>query len=170
MGGTRHDRIILIEKFKGAGLSGKTALIFSSWFGSGLVPLIPGTFGTLTALPIAAVVNYAGVIYASLSIMAILSLSVWASHVSHVIMEKDDPSVVVIDEAAGIIIAMFLLPVSWLTVVSAFTLFRLFDIIKPFPISFIDRKVRGGIGIVLDDVVAGIFANVCVRIILVIVG
>lgn len=163
MGETQPDRIILIEAFKKAGLYGKTALIFSSWFGSGLVPFIPGTFGTLTALPIAIIVNYLGMIYASFSMVAIFPLSVWACHVSHVIMEKNDPSVVVIDEVAGILVAMFLLPVSWLTVILAFLLFRLFDIIKPFPIGFIDRNVRGGMGIVLDDVVAGVFANICVR-------
>ena len=76
-----------------------------------------------------------------------------------------DPSEVVIDEVAGFLLTMFLLPLSWLTLGLGFILFRVFDILKPYPIKQAE-KLRGGLGIVMDDLVAGIYAHLCVRLIL----
>ena len=93
-------------------------------------------------------------------------LAIWSSHLSHKLLKRDDPSEVVIDEVAGILWTFFLLPLSWLTLCVGFILFRIFDIFKPFPIRTLERRLRGGIGIVLDDLLAGIYANLCLRIFL----
>ena len=98
--------------------------------------------------------------------MLIIILSIPVSGMASKIMNREDPPSVVIDEVAGIFVALFLIPVSWTSIISGFVLFRVLDILKPFPAGLIDKKVNGGTGIVLDDVVAGIYANVCLRLIL----
>lgn len=77
---------------------------------------------------------------------------------------KEDPSEVIIDEVAGFLIAMAWLPSSWVYVILAFILFRILDIFKPFPISMMDRKIKGGVGIMADDMMAGIVTNVVLQI------
>lgn len=76
---------------------------------------------------------------------------------------KEDPSEVIIDEVAGFLIAMAWLPPSWIYVLLAFILFRALDILKPFPISFLDQKIKGGVGVMADDMVAGIVTNVILQ-------
>jgi phosphatidylglycerophosphatase A len=166
----RPDGPTVSEAFKEADLSGRTALILSSWFGSGLGPLAPGTFGSLAALPLVIILNCLGPLWEIISLIIIIPLALWASGISQVLLKKNDPAEVVIDEVAGMVLAVFLLPVSWWTFIPGFLLFRLFDILKPFPIGIIDRKMSGGAGIVLDDLVAGVYANICVRIILAFLG
>jgi phosphatidylglycerophosphatase A len=130
------------------------------------MPFAPGTFGTLASLPLIIIFKYLGPVSDIISIIVVIPLAIWASEVCKIHLKKDDPQEVVIDEAAGMFLTVFLLPVSWLSFISGFMLFRLFDILKPFPIGTIDRRIRGGVGIVLDDIVAGIYANICVRVIL----
>lgn len=166
MPGNRPESPTLTEAFKQADFSGKTALILSSWFGSGLMPFAPGTFGTLASLPLVIILNYLGPVSAIISLIVIIPIAVWASGAGKILLKRDDPKEVVIDEAAGMFLTVFLLPVSWMNFIPGFLLFRLFDILKPFPIGMIDRRIRGGVGIVLDDIVAGIYANICVRVIL----
>jgi phosphatidylglycerophosphatase A len=158
------------ESFKRAGPSGKTALIISSWFGSGLAPLLPGTFGSLAGLPFVIVLSYLGAVYSGIFILIIIPLAIWASDVSERLLGRDDPPEVVIDEVAGLFLTVFLMPLSWLNIILGFLLFRVFDIFKPFPIGFIDRNVKGGLGIVLDDILAGIYANICLRLITLLMG
>jgi phosphatidylglycerophosphatase A len=76
---------------------------------------------------------------------------------------RTDPPEIVLDEVSGFLVAMFLLPVTWLTLALAVLLFRLFDIVKPFPIGYVEKRLRGGAGVVMDDLLAGMFANLCVR-------
>jgi len=161
----RAAELTFHEAFNRAGFSGKAALILSTWFGIGLAPRAPGTFGTLGALPVAAVVSYCGFLCQGIAVILVIPLAVWSAEVSRKLMAKEDPQVVVIDEAAGLLLALFLFPLSWLSIISGFVLFRFFDILKPFPVGLIDRKVKGGLGIVLDDLMAGIYANICLRII-----
>jgi len=163
MSESRSDNLTFKESFKKADFSGKTALILSSWFGAGLMPVASGTFGTLAALPLVIVVNYLGVIYTGISLIIIIPLALWSSDISQRLLPRDDPPEVVIDEVAGYLLTTFLLPFSWLSISSGFILFRVFDILKPFPIGMIDRKMKGGVGIVLDDLLAGVYANLCVR-------
>ena len=161
------DSLTLKEAFRKAGCSGKTALTLSTWFGSGLLPLAPGTFGTIAAIPPAVLFAYLGVVYTVLFLIFIVPVALWASERSRNLLGRDDPPEVVIDEVTGFLLAIFLLPLSWVSLISGFLLFRIFDVWKPFPIGTIDRKLRSGIGIVLDDVLAGVYANICVRVLLV---
>jgi len=148
----------------------KTALLLSSWFGSGLMPIAPGTFGTLAAVPPAIIIYYFGTVPSVISLIVIIPLAVWTSNVTQKLLGKDDPSEIVIDEVVGFFVTVFLLPFSWLSFTLGFLLFRVFDILKPFPIGIIDKKIKGGTGIVLDDIVAGIYANICVRAVQAIIG
>lgn len=140
-------------------------LLLSSWFGLGRLPLAPGTWGTLGAVPLVLIISYFGPVPAVISLAVIIPLAVWISGISQKLIGKDDPPEVVIDEVAGYFIAVFLLPFSWWSFIPGFILFRIFDILKPFPIRMIHKKVKGGIGICLDDIVAGIYANVCIRLV-----
>ena len=159
------DNMTLQESFNSADFSGKAALIFSSWFGIGLAPKAPGTFGTLGAVPLAVVFSHLGFLYQGMAIIVIIPLALWSSEVSSRLLGREDPQVIVIDEVAGLLLSVFLFPLSWLSIISGFVLFRVFDILKPFPVRLIDRRIKGGLGIVLDDLMAGVYANLCLRII-----
>ena len=165
----RSDNPTLRETFISADFMGKTALILSSWFGIGLAPKAPGTFGTLGAVPLAIVFSYFGFLYQGIAIIVIIPLALWSSEVSRKLLGREDPQVIVIDEVAGLLLAVFLFPLSLLSIILGFVLFRFFDILKPFPVRLIDQKVKGGLGIVLDDLMAGIYANLCLRIIFLVV-
>ena len=127
-------------------------------FGSGLAPKAPGTFGTLVAVPLVwllAGVNF----YVYLSICLILCISgIYICQYSAKALGVHDHPGIVWDEIAGYAIAMIGFSATWQNLLIAFILFRLFDIAKPWPIKWADRQVSGGLGIMLDDIIAGIFA------------
>ena len=134
-------------------------------FGTGLAPKAPGTFGTLAALPLY-------FLMLPLSTLAYGALLIIMSVAGIYICQKaadaagvHDHGAIVWDEIVGFLITMFMVPVSWQSIVVGFVLFRFFDILKPWPISFVDRKVHGGFGIMLDDVLAGVFAFACMQLI-----
>ena len=157
MSESQSGTLTLRESFEKADFLGKTALVLSSWFCVGLIPIASGTFGTLAAIPLIFVPNFFGPFFGSLF---------WASDLGQKFLGKKDPSEIVIDEVAGFLVTMFLLPLSWLSLFLGFILFRIFDIIKPFPIRRLE-KIKGGAGIVLDDLLAGIYAHIVLRVILV---
>jgi phosphatidylglycerophosphatase A len=140
-------------------------MIASSWFGVGLMPVAPGTFATLAGLPLVFLNGHNRPIPAALFVLCFLAFAVWTSGVTQNILGRPDPSQVVIDEVGGTLVAFFLIPVSWLTLSLGFVLFRIFDVVKPFPVSRMET-LKGGKGIVLDDILAGIYANISLRIIL----
>jgi phosphatidylglycerophosphatase A len=154
------------DAFKKARITGKTALILSTWFGTGLAPKMPGTIGSLAAIPLVAALTYLGTVYVGIALVVLVPLAVWSSHLSSILLKKKDPSEIVIDEVAGLLLTLFLLPLSWTTILSGFVFFRFFDILKPFPAGWADKRFSGGIGIVLDDLLAGIYGNLCVRFLL----
>jgi len=160
------DNLTVRESFRKADRSGRTALALALWFGAGLMPKMPGTFGTLTAIPLAVAVNYIGGFFTLSFLVIFIFIAVWSSGVSETLLGRDDPREVVIDEVAGYLLAIFLLPQSWISLCAGFVLFRFFDILKPFPIRDLEKKVRGGTGSVLDDLLAGIYANLGVRVFL----
>lgn len=170
MPGRHNDASTIREVFKRVGPADKIALVLSSWFGAGLASKAPGTFGTLAAVAPVAIIKYLGVTSECIFLGILVFTALWSSHVARNCLERDDPSEVVIDEAAGFCLSVFLLPFTWISLCLGFLLFRFFDILKPFPIGMIDRSVRGGAGIVLDDIVAGIFANIAARVILIFIG
>ncbi|MBW1998788.1 MAG: phosphatidylglycerophosphatase A [Deltaproteobacteria bacterium] len=162
---TQSDNLSLRQAFQKADFWGKAALALSSWFCAGLLPKAPGTFGTLAGVPIVFFMNYLGVISGALFLILFMAVSLWASGVSHKLLGRNDPPEIVIDEIAGFLVTLSLLPLSWFTLISGFLLFRAFDILKPFPIKRLER-LGGGAGIVLDDVLAGIYANLCLRVVI----
>lgn len=129
-------------------------------FGAGLSPKAPGTLGTAVAIPLYALLMYAGS-GAYLSVLAVaLVAGVFICGYTAGVTGIDDPKGVVWDEIVGYLITMMFLPFHWMWMLGGFLLFRLFDIWKPWPISWADRHIQGGVGIMLDDVIAAIFACV----------
>jgi phosphatidylglycerophosphatase A len=91
----------------------------------------------------------------------------WIAHEAEKILQTKDPGCIVIDEIAGMILTLFGLPFNMMTLILGFVLFRVLDIWKPYPIRFLDKNLSGGVGIVMDDVAAGILSNLVLRIILI---
>ena len=136
-------------------------------FGSGLSPVAPGTFGTLAAIPIyLALVNSVNSVIYVLVVILFSLLGFWLCGKTAKDLGVHDHPGIVWDEIVGFLITMYLVPLSWVWIMVGFALFRVFDILKPWPIRFLDQKVEGGIGIMLDDIVAGIFAWVVLQIII----
>lgn len=127
----------------------------------------PGTIGTLGAIPLVWTLGqFDPIVY----MIFTFTLAVVAIFVSHLYLSlfdvEHDPGEVVIDEVVGFMVAMTWLPHSWQWLALGFILFRFLDILKPFPIGYVDRKIEGGVGVVADDLVAGILANVILQIVL----
>ena len=132
-------------------------------FGSGLSPWAPGTVGSFAALlPWLALRDLPWPYYLAVTVLA-FALGTWASNVAIARLRIDDPGVVVWDEFVGQWIALLPLviaPRAWPWMLLGFALFRLFDIWKPWPVSWADRRIKGGLGVMLDDVVAGFYAAI----------
>ena len=141
----------------------KTIIFLATGGLIGFSPVAPGTVGSLAALPLCLLVSCMDVGYASLAVLSLILFSIWIAHAAEKIESQKDPKQVVIDEICGMTIALFALPFTPYFIIVGFALFRVFDILKPFPISWVDKKIPGGLGIILDDVIAGIFANGLLR-------
>jgi phosphatidylglycerophosphatase A len=134
-------------------------LFLAFGFGSGLAKKAPGTFGTLAAIPVYYLFAQTGIIFYSLLTIIATVAGIWICDIAAKKLDEHDFGGIVWDEIAGFLITMWLVPFSWKAVAFGFVLFRLFDIVKPWPIKWIDRKVQGGFGIMLDDVLAAVFAG-----------
>jgi phosphatidylglycerophosphatase A len=165
MSKSQSDNLSVLDIFRRSGFTKKTALALSTWFGTGLLPVAPGTFGTIATAPLILGLNILGIWYSVLALVSITAIAVWVSDVSQDLLDRKDPPEVVIDEVSGFLVTMFLLPHTWLALAMGFVLFRFFDIFKPYPVKKVE-KFRGGFGIVMDDLLAGFYANLCVRMIL----
>ncbi len=133
----------------------------------GYIPFAPGTFGSIIGI----VIYYAASLYLdtlqSLIVLIVLFLiGTFAAGKAEKILHEQDSGKIVIDEIVGMYITMFLIPLNLVNVLIGFIFFRTLDIIKPYPISYIDKHVHRGIGIMLDDVAAGVSANIFSRIII----
>ena len=125
-------------------------------FGSGLMPMVPGTWGTLAAVPVYLLLVKCGwIVYSIATIFAFILGVFVCSRVSRA-LGAHDYSGIVWDEVVGYLITMFLAPPGFIWILIGFVLFRIFDIWKPYPIRWVDRHVHGGLGIMLDDVVAAV--------------
>ena len=134
-------------------------------FGSGLAPKAPGTFVTIAAIPIYLLVqNLSLMLYIILTVIAFV-MGIWICQQSADWLQKEDPSAVVWDEIVGYLVTMTAAPQGWQWIVLGFVLFRIFDILKPWPISLADKELHGGFGIMLDDVIAGIFAGALLQLV-----
>ena len=142
----------------------KLANWFSTVLKIGYLPIAPGTWGSLAALVVwFLIIESTSTITFIAAIIIIFILGVYTSSITEIYLAKKDPSVIVIDEWVGQWIALIFLPKSLIWGIVAFVLFRLFDIWKPYPIKTLD-KMSGGWGIMLDDVVAGIYALLVINI------
>ena len=131
---------------------------------AGNIPFAPGTFGTLIGIPICFLLSAIDIQIAIICIIVFILAAIFIAHEAEKILKKKDPGAVVIDEIAGIVVALAGLPFNTIIVFAGFVIFRLLDIFKPFPIKYIEEKMSGGAGIVMDDVVAGIMTNAIMRI------
>ena len=140
-------------------------LILATGFGVGFSPIAPGTLGTLVAIPIYYFLsNISSPIY-ELTLIGFFFLSVWISENAEISFGKKDDQRIVIDEIMGFLITTLWVPKTILFIIIGFFLFRFFDIVKPYPIRRLEKKLKGGYGVVLDDVVAGIYANIVLQVI-----
>lgn len=146
-----------------AGLLRTVVLALASNGGLGYAPFAPGTVGTLAGIPCFYLLSRLPWPLALLTLVALLMLSFWAAGVAGRIYGVVDDGRIVIDELVGYLVTVFALPFSWPTALLGFFWFRLFDITKPPPASWFDKKMKNGVGVVLDDVMAGIYAAVALR-------
>jgi phosphatidylglycerophosphatase A len=127
-------------------------------FGSGLVPKAPGTFGTLAAVPLYLLLVQLPLPLYLLALVLAFGLGIWLCDKTARDLGVHDHGGIVWDEFVGFWLTMVAAPAGWLWILLGFLLFRLFDILKPFPINWFDRHIKGGMGIMLDDALAGSFA------------
>jgi phosphatidylglycerophosphatase A len=136
------------------------AIVVGTFFGSGLSPKAPGTMGSLASLVIWAPLIVLDVAWCVRLLVAAAIFLVGTIAAEAIVRAegREDPQKVVVDEVVGMGVTLCLSTHSWLSCVLGFALFRLFDIWKPWPVRWADRKVHGGFGVMLDDVVAGLYA------------
>jgi phosphatidylglycerophosphatase A len=125
----------------------------------GNIPFAPGTFGSLVAIPLCYLLSKINLSLALFAAVLIIFLAIWIAQAAETILKKKDPGSIVIDEIAGMVVTFIDMPFHPATVVSGFLIFRVLDITKPFPIRTLERRLAGGSGVVLDDVMAGIYSN-----------
>jgi phosphatidylglycerophosphatase A len=138
---------------------------FAFGFGSGAMPFAPGTFGTLMAIPFYLLFRPLPVFAYLIFVIAFVLVSSWASEKISKEINVHDHSGMCIDEFAGFFVTMINAPHGFYWILLGFILFRIFDILKPWPIYVVDEKMAGGLGMVLDDVIAGIYSCIIIQII-----
>ena len=130
---------------------------------SGNSPVIPGTTGSMAALFPCWVLSLFPMSYSVILLMAFVVLAIWVAELAEKRLGQKDPGCVVIDEFAGMMITLTGMPFTIKTALAGFLIFRVLDILKPFPIRYLERTLPGGAGIVLDDVAAGIAGNLILK-------
>lgn len=146
----------------------RLAFAFATAGGLGYAPVAPGTAGSLGAVVVFILARNVALAHPALFALIIAGTAATGVFAARAVMRAEgveDPGKVVVDEVAGQWIALFLLPFSWPLVIAGFLLFRLFDIWKPFPVRQSER-LGNGVGVMLDDILAGIYANLTLRLLL----
>lgn len=142
----------------------KIAEIISTWFWVGKIRWAPGTWGTLATVPFVYALSLAGpMAYMGVTFVFIF-VGIFAADIYEKSLGEHDCSEIVIDEVVGLMIAMTWLPMTWQSMVIGFLIFRFFDILKPFPINWLDRKIGGGLGVMIDDIAAGVITNIILQV------
>jgi phosphatidylglycerophosphatase A len=139
--------------------------LLATGFGVGYSPVAPGTLGTLIAIPVYYFLSAIPSPIYEITLIGFFFLSVWISENAEIFFGKKDDQRIVIDEMMGFLITMLWVPKATHFIVIGFFLFRLFDILKPFPIRRWERGLKGGFGVVLDDVIAGVYANIILHLV-----
>ena len=137
----------------------------ATWFGCGLAPKAPGTVGTLGAIPLFLVFAKLESLHYMVAVLAFTVLAILVAHFFEIGDDHDRPEFVM-DEVAGLLVTMTWVPATPLGIFAGFVVFRVLDIWKPFPISWADRKIPGGVGTVADDLIAGILGNIILQLLL----
>jgi phosphatidylglycerophosphatase A len=140
-------------------------MFLATGFFAGNIPIAPGTFGSIVGLLFCFFLSKADFLTAFLISAVFVLFAIWIAGKAEKIVKQKDPGCIVIDEIAGIMITFLGLPFNFISVISGFFIFRLLDIIKPFPISLLEKKLSGGTGIVMDDIAAGFLSNCLLRLI-----
>ena len=144
----------------------RLAFAIATVFKAGYIPIAPGTVGSIIGLLVFWLIkDYASFTIEMFVATALFFAGVWASTIVEQVLERHDPGVVIVDEVVGMLVALMLLPSTITVIFLAFLLFRVFDIIKPYPARWCEQLSRGW-GIMMDDVVAGLYVNVLIHIIL----
>ena len=133
-------------------------------FGLGLLPKAPGTWGTLLGVGLYLAILPLGTIVHAAAVVILAALGVWLCGATAAELDSRDPAVIVWDEVVGYLVCMLGAPPGWLWPLLGFALFRCFDVLKPWPVSWVDRRVHGGLGIMLDDVLAGAYVLVILQV------
>jgi phosphatidylglycerophosphatase A len=143
-----------------AKMTGVDALAYtlSIWFGCGLVPLAPGTAGSLGALPLYLLLRPWGTSYVLFAALVVTVVGLWASHRTARLLGQKDPQIVCIDEVAGVLFTCAAAPIGWTGTIVAFALFRIADQLKPWPARVAEKRLPGGWGIMMDDLFAAAWA------------
>jgi len=131
-------------------------------FGTGLVPKAPGTAGTLVAIPLIILTATYSLPIKVAVLIAITVFGIYLCGKSAELLGVHDHGSIVWDEIAGFYLTALFVPVTWLWIIVGFIFFRIFDIIKPWPIKQLDAQVHGGLGIMIDDIIAGLFAGLVI--------
>ncbi len=132
--------------------------------GTGLAPVAPGTFGTLAAIPLFLLMQPLAPWVYGLIVVGLFLVGIWICARAARSLDTHDHPGIVWDEIVGYLITMFAAPTGLWWILAGFALFRLFDILKPWPCRWIDRRIDGGLGIMLDDVAAGLYALACIQV------
>jgi len=156
-------RRINIQKVVLSTIKEKTIVFAATWGLIGFSPIAPGTMGSIAALPLCLMISLMDPPWNMICLVTLISVSIWIAHGAEKVIGQRDPGLVVIDEVCGMAVALFALPFIPIFIIGGFVLFRVFDILKPFPIRWLDKNVKGGLGIILDDIIAGVFANLVLR-------
>jgi len=142
----------------------KAAILFlATGAGTGYLPVAPGTAGTLVGLLLWLVLGRLALPAFCVTLIFLIVGAVWIAHQAEKIFAQKDPGCIVIDEIVGILVTLVGLPLTGTVVIVGFGVFRLLDIMKPFPIRDVERRISGGLGIVIDDVIAGVMGNLLLR-------
>ncbi len=143
----------------------------ATWFGCGFLSPAPGTWGSLGALPVGILLIWLGGLKLLLPAIIIVSvLGYWAADKFDKAAEEEDSKMIVIDEVVGMWMALITAGLEPALIITAFLAFRFFDILKPYPISFLDKNIKGPVGVMADDMMAGLYAALIVIMVKVILG
>ena len=144
-------------------LRDRAILFISSGGFVGKIPFASGTFGSVLGLPVCYCLSFVKVQIAILLTVLFIAFSIWIAHGAEKLLKSKDPGDIVIDEIAGLLVTFLGIPFNLLNGAAGFLLFRIMDILKPFPARMLENKLPGGAGVVMDDDVAGIYSNLLLR-------
>jgi phosphatidylglycerophosphatase A len=131
---------------------------------AGRIPFAPGTFGSLIGLPVYYVMSVFPLPVVFAGLIGFITFACWVAGEAEKTLGDKDPGCIVIDEIAGMAVTFFALDFSWAVAIAGFALFRFFDVLKPFPIRYLEKRYGGGFGVVIDDVAAGVISNLVLRV------